>query len=100
VGGEAGVSEERKSFLTRFWDRIFNSRSGSIREQRVLEYIVHRMNEGAGLHEVVEEEYVRRNATRDEIDTILSNPKVVEAARERMEQDFSSGDLDPNRRPG
>jgi hypothetical protein len=33
------------------------------------------------------------------VDEICSNPKLVEAARERMQEDFSSEDLDPTRRP-
>ncbi len=89
------MSEEKKGF----WARLFGSQGPSARERRLLEYIVHRMNEGANLHDVVDEEYVRRNASQSQIDEILSNPKVVEAARERMQEDFSSGDLDPNRRP-
>lgn len=82
-----------------FWARLFGGRGPSARERRVLEYIVHRVNEGANLQEVLEEEYVRRNASRGEIDEIASNPQVVEAARESMEQEFKSGNLDPNRRP-
>lgn len=82
-----------------FWARLFGGTGTSAREQRVLEYIVHRMNEGGNLHEVVDEEYVRRNATRSEIDEILSNPRIVETAREKLEDAFRSGELDPNRRP-
>lgn len=89
------MSEEKKGF----WARLFGSRGPSAREQRVLEYIVHRVNEGANLHDVLEEEYVRRNASRGEIDEIASNPQVVEAARESMQEEFRSGELDPNRRP-
>ncbi len=89
------MTEEKRGF----WARLFGSRGPSVRERRVLEYIVHRLNEGASLHDVAQEEYVRRNASQGQIDEILSNPKIVEAARERMEQEFSSGDLDPNRRP-
>lgn len=89
------MAEEKKGF----WARLFGSQGPSARERRLLEYIVHRLNEGANLHDVTEEEYVRRNASQSQIDEILSNPKVVEAARERLQQDFSSGDLDPNKRP-
>lgn len=86
---------ERKSF----WARIFGSPGGSAREQRVLDYVVNRINEGAALDDVAQEEYVRRNATPDQIDEILSNPKIVEAAREKMQDAFESGELDPNNRP-
>lgn len=89
------MPEEKKSF----WARIFGSPGESAREQRVLEYIVHRINEGATLEDITEEEYVRRNASRGQIDDILSNPKIVEAAREKMQDAFESGDLDPRNRP-
>ncbi|MBA2343805.1 MAG: hypothetical protein H0V83_01785 [Rubrobacter sp.] len=91
----ADGGKERKSF----WARLFSSTGGDPREQRVLEYIVHRINEGANLHDVVEEEYVLRNASRTQREDIVSNPRIVEAARERMQEAFSSGELDPNRRP-
>jgi hypothetical protein len=43
---------------------------------------------------VVGEEYVRRNLSRSQIDDILSNPRIVEAARKRMQEAFNSGGLD------
>ena len=89
------AEEQRKGF----WARLFGIGKPSAREQRVLEYIVHRVNEGANLQNVLEEEYVRRNASRGEIDEIASNPQVVEAARESLQEEFKSGELDPNRRP-
>ena len=90
------MSEERKRS---FWDRLLSEQQQSAREERVIEYITHRLGEGAGLPEIVQEEYVRRNASPAEVDEICSNPRLVEAARERMEEDFSSEDLDPTRRP-
>lgn len=86
---------EKKSF----WARIFGSPGESAREQRVLDYVVNRINEGAALEDIAEEEYVRRNATRDQIDDLLSNPQIVEAAREKMQAAFESGELDPENRP-
>ena len=87
--------DEKKSF----WARLFGGSGESPRERRILEYIVHRLNEGANLQDVVQEEYVRRNASQAQRDDIISNPKIVEAARERMQEAFRSGELDPNRRP-
>jgi hypothetical protein len=78
---------------------LFSEQHQSAREERVIEYIIHRLGEGAGLQKIVQEEYVRRNASPAEVDEICSNPRLVEAARERMEEDFSSEDLDPTRRP-
>jgi hypothetical protein len=82
-----------------FWDRLFNLDYHSAREEKVVEYIIHRLGEGASLQEIVSEEYVRRNASPAEVDEISSKPELVQAAREHMERDFSSGEIDPTRRP-
>ena len=83
-----------------FWDRLFSTTHSFEREKRVIEYIIHRLGDGAHLGDVVQEEYVRRNASPREVEEILSNPRLVTAAREHMERDFASGELDPHRRPG
>lgn len=82
-----------------FWDKVFNTRTNNEREQRVVEYICHRVADGAHLADVAQEEYVRRNASPDEVRAILDNPKLIEAAHESMREDFSSGKLDPNPPP-
>ena len=82
-----------------FWDRLFNRNKTSVREQRVLEYIMHRVGEGAHLDDIVNEEYVRRNATPEEVEEICARPELVQTAREHLQQDFGSGELDPTRRP-
>ena len=89
------MAEERRSF----WDRIFNTRTSNEREQKVIEYIIHRIGDGAHLRDVLGEEYVRRNASSEEIEDILDNPRLVEAARESMQEDFTSGGLDPKPPP-
>jgi hypothetical protein len=51
----------------------------------------------------MQEEYVRRLASPAEVEQILGNLRLVEAARKRMEEDLSSGRLDlrkPARRIG
>ena len=83
-----------------FWDRLFGRNQPSAREERIIEYIIHRLGDGAHLGDVVQEEYVRRNASPLEIEEIRSDPRLVEAAREHMERDFGSEELDPGRRPG
>ena len=83
-----------------FWDRLFSTHQRSEREQRVAEYIIHRLGDGAHLADVVEEEYVRRNASPLEIEEICSDPRLIEAAHEHLKRDFDSGELDPGRRPG
>ena len=82
-----------------FWKRLFATDRPSQREERVLEYIMHRIGEGAHLGDIANEEYVRRNASPQEIEEICARPELVQAAREHLEQDFSSGELDPSRRP-
>ncbi|CAA9451586.1 MAG: hypothetical protein AVDCRST_MAG14-999 [uncultured Rubrobacteraceae bacterium] len=90
------MTEERHSF----WHRIFfGSGTGTERERKVREYIIHRIGDGAHLRDVLGEEYVRRNASPTEAEQILENPELVEAAHEKMRNDFTSGDLDPRRSP-
>ncbi len=90
------MSEERQGF----WDRIFfGNRDGSDRERKVREYIIHRVGDGAHLREVLQEEYVRRNASPQEVERILENPELIEAAHEQLRNDFSSGELDPKTPP-
>lgn len=85
------MTQEKRSFLS----RIFGSSHRSGRREKVLEYIVYRIGEGVSLKDVIQEEYLRRNASVDEVKAILENPRLVEAARKKLGEDFSSGDLDP-----
>ena len=79
------------SLLRRF---LFGSDpSRAWREEKVLRYIIHRIDEDAELHEP----YVQRNCSQIEIDEIRSNPELVHARREHLEQTFRSGELDPRR---
>ena len=68
------------------------------REEKVLQYIIHRVDADADLHEVLQEPYVRRNCSQDEIDEIVMNPELVHHCREHLEHIFASGELDPKRR--
>ena len=88
------MAERRRSF----WDRLFGTNNRSGRQDKVLEYVIHRIEDGAKLREVLQEEYVRRNATTDEIQSILENPRLIEAAGEQLRDDFSSGKLDPRQK--
>lgn len=89
------MSEEKQGF----WDRLFNINYHSEREERVVEYVIYRIGEGAHLRDVLGEEYVRRNASPDEVEQILDNPRLIETAHERLRDDFSSGKLDPKGPP-
>jgi hypothetical protein len=67
-----------------FWEQIMLVREEdprAEREEKVLRYIVHRLNEEAHFHDVLQEPYVRRNCTQEEIDEIVRNPELVHARR-------------------
>ena len=87
----AKVTEKKRSF----WDRLFGTNNRSGRQDKVLEYIIHRIQDGANLGEVLQEEYVRRNASAEDLRSIRENPRLIEAAGEQLREDFSSGKLDP-----
>jgi hypothetical protein len=65
------------------------------REEKVLRYIIHRVNESTPLHDVVREDYVRRNCSQAKIDEIVNDPELVHACREHLWQTFRSRELDP-----
>lgn len=75
--------EEKRSL----WSRFFGPRR-SLRMDRVLSYIVHRIEKGATLEDVMREEYVLRQLTPNERERILMEPRIVESARERMRRDL------------
>jgi hypothetical protein len=81
-----------------FGQIFFSNPSRAEREEKVLRYLIHRINEDAGLREVLREPYVQRNCSQAEIDEIINNPELVHAAREHMEQTFGSGELAPGHR--
>ena len=88
------MAEKKRSF----WDKLFGANNRSGRQDKVLEYVIHRIEDGANLREVLQEEYVRRNATTEEVQGILENPRLIEAAGEQLREDFSSGKLDPRQK--
>jgi hypothetical protein len=67
------------------------------REEKVLQYVIHLTNEGAHLHDVIREDYVRRNCSQAELEKIVSDPELVHACREHLWWTFASGELDPFR---
>jgi hypothetical protein len=85
---------ERRSF----WQRFFGGRgtsSLSQRQEKVLQYIIGRINEGAPLQEVLQEEYVRRNCSQSELEQIIRSPELIGAAREQLGESFRSDEFKP-----
>ena len=89
------MPEERLSFM----QMLLNGRATTERERKVLEYICHRVGNGAHFRDVIEEEYVRRNVSRAWVQYTLDNPRLVATAHEKMREDFSSGRLAPKLSP-
>ncbi len=79
------------------WSRLFGGRRRTAREEKVLAYVVHRLDDGARLQDVVRDEYVRRMTTEDEMRRILADPRVFESARARMRHDLDLRELSPRR---
>ena len=81
------------------WGQLFLSSPAQVEhEEKVLHYIIHRIDQDADLHEVLQEPYVHRNCTQAEIEEIVSSADLVHACREHLEEAFRSGELDPGRR--
>ena len=59
-----------------FWDTLFGPYP-SWREEKVLEYVVHRLGDGAHLRDVMQEEYVRRLVSPNELEEILGNLRLI-----------------------
>ena len=89
------MTEERQSLWNQLFSGSFLEQHDRDRERKAIEYICHRVGEGAHLRDVLQEEYVRRHASQAEIEDILDTPRLVEAAHEQMRKDFGSGELDP-----
>jgi hypothetical protein len=81
------------------WGQLFLSSPAQVEhEEKVLRYIIHRIDEDADLHEVLHEPYVRRNCSQAEIEEIMRSADLVHACREHLERTFRSGELDPRQR--
>ena len=84
------MSEQDRSFF----DKLVSS-SGYSEEDKVREYISHRIRNGANLREVLQEEYVLRNTTQNERDEIIRDPRIAQQSREGLHQYFESEELAP-----
>ena len=65
------MSEVNRSGLSRFLFGYGHSES----KDKVLEYVAHRLNDGAHLRDVLQEEYVVRNSTQAEREEIRVDPR-------------------------
>jgi hypothetical protein len=76
-----------------FWRRLFGGAEASSlsqRQQKVMRYLIDRMDKGVPLQQALQEDYVRRNLSREEARQVVSHPEFVQAARERLGESFRS----------
>ena len=93
--GRFEVSEENESGLRRLMFGPDHSES----EDKVLSYVSNRLQDGAQIREVLEEEYVLRNTTPAQRREILTDPRLAQQYREGLEQYYESDELKPEAPP-
>ena len=89
------MSEENQGGLRKV---MFGS-DHSETEDKVLSYVSNRLQEGAQIREVLEEEYVLRNTTPAKRREILTDPRLAQQYREGLEQYFEPDELKPEAPP-
>lgn len=77
------------------FERLFAGSRRAPREDRVREYIVHRTRNGARLNDILREDYVRDNCSREELDEIVRDPRLIREERKELRRLFRDGRLDP-----
>lgn len=77
------------------FERLFAGSPRAPREDRVREYIIHRTRHGARLDDVLREDYVLSNCSKDELDEIVRDPRLIREEREELQRLFTDGRLDP-----
>lgn len=94
------MAQQRRSLLDRVWTGLFGDDSlRSVRMEKVISYVAHRLDDGARLDEAIQDEYVRRQTSSDELQQILDDQRIVEAARRRMHRELGSEEMSPGARP-
>lgn len=85
------MSEEKESTL----GKLLFGEEHSEAENKVLEYVAHRLKAGAHLRDVLEEEYVVRNTTQTQRNELLTDPRLIQRDREGLQEEFESDELKP-----
>lgn len=85
----------REPVFERIFGNLFGGSGHTQQEEKVREYIGHRLGHGAHLEEVLQEEYVRRNCSQEKIDAIIRDPRLIHEDRVSLHRLFESGELAP-----
>lgn len=85
----------REPFFVELFGNLFGGSGRASQEDKVREYVARRLGHGAHLAEVIQEEYVRRNCSEEEVNEIIRNPRLIHDDRVSLQRLFESGELDP-----
>jgi hypothetical protein len=85
----------RETFFNKLFGNLFSDSSRTPREDKVRAYIAYRLRHEAHLAEVIQEEYVRRNCSGEEINEVIRDPRLIHDERTSLHELFESGELDP-----
>ncbi len=85
----------REPSFKKLFGNLFGGSGRLSQEDKVRQYVAHRLGHGAHLAEVIREEYVRRNCSREEIDEIIRDPRLIHDDRVSLQRFFKSDELDP-----
>jgi hypothetical protein len=87
----------REQVFEKMFGKLFGGSGRTPREERVREYVAHRLSGGAPLEQVLQESYVRRNCSHAQIDAIIRDPRVIYEDRMGLERFFENEELNPVR---
>jgi hypothetical protein len=85
----------REPFFQKLFGNLFGGSGRKLQEGKVREYVAHRLDHGAHLSEVIQEEYVRRNCSEEEINGVIRDPGLIHDDRVSLRRLFESGELNP-----
>lgn len=85
----------REPSFKKLFGNLFGGSGRLSQEDKVRQYVAHRLGHGAHLAKVIREEYVRRNCSREEIDEIIRDPRLIHDDRASLQRFFESDELDP-----
>ena len=85
----------REPVFVKLFGNLFGGSGRVSQEDKVRQYVAHRLGHGAHLAQVIHEEYVRRNCSEEEINEIIRDPRLVHDDRLSLQRLFESGELDP-----
>lgn len=81
-------------FFVKLFGNFFGGSGRVSQEDKVREYVAHRLGHGAYLAKVIQEKYVRRNCSEEEINEIIWDPRLIHDDRVSLQRLFESDEFD------